>query len=87
MQELRFSHVSPDPAHSSVPSRVAATDRTLRTAEVISLDEVRAVFRPRAPERRTTQAEIIENTRATAARKFFLQDESLLRFRDFDAGP
>ena len=50
MQELQFSHASSDPAHSSVPSRVAATDRTLRTAEVISLDEVRAIFRPRAPE-------------------------------------
>jgi hypothetical protein len=87
MQRLRSSYTSSDPNRSSVPGSIAAADRNLRAAEVISLDAARAIFRPQVPEHRMTAAEIIEGTREHALRGFFLRDEPLLRFRDFDAGP
>ena len=67
-------------------SSLAATNRNLRSAEVIDIDAARATRRRQALGPRVTQATILE-TRERTSNKFFLQDEPLLRFRDFDARP
>jgi hypothetical protein len=86
MQRPRSSHTNSDPSRSSVPGSAAATSPILRSAKVISLHAVRTVLRPQAPGRRMMQATIVEEVRERTLQGFFLQDEPLLRFRDFDAG-
>jgi hypothetical protein len=86
MQKLRSSHINSDPSRASVPDSTAATNRNLRSADVIGLAAARAIHRPQTPGHWMTQANTVE-TREHASQRFFLQDEPLLRFRDFDAGP
>jgi hypothetical protein len=86
MQRLRSSHTSSDPSRASVPGSTAAKNRNLRSADVISLAAARVIHRPQTSGHRMTQANTVE-TREHASQRFFLQDEPLLRFRDFDAGP
>jgi hypothetical protein len=87
MHRLGPSRICPNPRLSSDSGSVFAADRDQRAAEVISLDAARAVFRPQAPERRTAQAEIVEDARERALGEFLvLQHEPLLQFRDFSAG-
>jgi hypothetical protein len=49
MQKLRSSHINSDPSRASVPDSTAATNRNLRSADVIGLAAARAIHRPQTP--------------------------------------
>jgi hypothetical protein len=82
MQWQRPSHVRYNRSLSHLLGSIAAADRNLCKAKVISLDAARAVFRRQEPEHRMTQAGITEDRREHA---FVLRDEPSLQFRDFYA--
>jgi hypothetical protein len=87
MHRLGSPRICSNPRLSSDSGSVFAVDRSMRAAEVISLDAARAVFRPQASERWKGQAEIVEDARERALGEFLiLQHEPLLQFRDFSAG-
>ena len=84
MHRPRSTHTNSEPSRSSVPGTAAATSPILRSAKVISLHAARSPPTA-APGRRMMQATIVEEARERTLQGVFLQDETLLRFRDFDA--
>ena len=54
---------------------------------MISLDAARAARRAQVPPNPMLYAKTLEEARERTVHGFFLHDEPLLRFRDFDGGP